>query len=77
MLQLDGYLSEYETLDDLYQSGLITCPMMYNEFSYDLETAYKNRDVIAEVADERKNDPTIWKGFLDLGQRFDKKDPCR
>jgi hypothetical protein len=31
--QLDWYLGEYETLDDLYRSGLITCRMMYNEFS--------------------------------------------
>ena len=31
--QLDGYLGEYETLDDLYRTGLITCRMMYNEFS--------------------------------------------
>jgi hypothetical protein len=77
--QLDGYLGEYETLDDLYQSGLITCPMMYNEFSYDIETAYRNRDVMAQVAHERKeeNDPTIWQGFLDLGRQFDKGYRCQ
>jgi hypothetical protein len=28
VLQLDNYLAEYETLDDLYRNGLITCPMM-------------------------------------------------
>ena len=70
--QLDGYLGEYETLDDLYRNGLIACSMMYNEFSYDLENAYKNKDVLAEVAEERKDDPSIWQGFLDLGRQFDK-----
>jgi hypothetical protein len=77
--QIDGYLGEYETLDDLYKSGLITCRMMYNEFSYDIETAYKNRDVMAQVATEQKeeNDPTVWEGFLDLGRQFDNGYHCQ
>ncbi len=50
--------------------------MMYDEFSYDLEDAYKNQDVMAEVADERKDDPTVLKGFLDLGKQFDQCNPC-
>ncbi len=75
--QLGWYLGEYETLDDLYRSGLITCRMMYNEFSYDLEKAYENKDVMAEVAKERKEDPTIWQGFLDLGREFDKNHHCQ
>jgi hypothetical protein len=75
--QLGWYLGEYETLDDLYRSDLITCRMMYNEFSYDLEKAYKNRDVMAEIANERKDDPTIWQGFLDLGKQFDKSYRCQ
>jgi len=66
-----GYLGQYETLDDLYRNGLIACPMMYNEFSYDLENAYKNKDVIAEIAEERKDDPSLWARFLDLGKQFD------
>lgn len=76
VVQLDNYLSEYETLADLYQNDLITCRMIYNEFSYDLETAYKNKDVMAEVAEERQEDPTIWQGFLYLGKKFDKKYHC-
>ncbi len=76
--QLGRYLNEFETLDDLYRSsGLITCRMMYNEFSYDLEDAYKNKDVMAEVAVERKDDPTVWQGFLDLGKQFDNNQPCK
>jgi len=78
--QLDWYLGEYETLDDLYRNGLITCPMMYNEFSYDLEKAYKNKDVMAQVAKERKDDPAdsdIWQGFLDLGKQFDNSHHCQ
>jgi hypothetical protein len=43
VIQLDNFLSQYETLDDLYQSHLITCRMLYNEFSGDLEDAYKNK----------------------------------
>jgi hypothetical protein len=77
VVQLDAYLSEYETLDDLYRSGLITCRMMYNEFSYYLENAYKNKDVIAHVAEERKQDPSIWQGFLDLGRQFDNNYQCQ
>ncbi len=74
--QLGDYLGQYETLDDLYRNGLITCRMLYNEFSYDLEKAYKNRDVITEVAEERKDDPSIWTGFLDLGKQFDNGYHC-
>jgi len=51
--------------------------MMYNEFSYDLEKAYKNKDVKAEIANEQKDDPTIWQGFLDLGKQFDKSYHCQ
>jgi hypothetical protein len=43
VIQLDNFLSQYETLDDLYRNDLITCRMMYNEFSGDLEDAYKNK----------------------------------
>jgi hypothetical protein len=39
-------------------NGLITCRMTYNEFSYDLEKAYKNKDVMAEVVKGQKDDPT-------------------
>jgi hypothetical protein len=41
--QLEWYLAEYEKLDDLYRNGLITCRMMYNEFSYDLERHTRTR----------------------------------
>jgi hypothetical protein len=75
--RLGDYLGEYETLDDFYRDGLITCRMMYTEFSYDLEKAYQNKDVMAEVAEERKNDPTVWQGFLDLGGKFDKGYNCK
>jgi hypothetical protein len=77
VLQLDGYLGQYETLDDFYRNGLITCGMMYNEFSYDLENAYKNKDVMNEVAQERKDDPTVWEGFIDLGKAFDNDYHCQ
>jgi hypothetical protein len=75
--QLDDYLGEYETLADLYQNHLITCPMMYNEFSGDLEDAYKNKNVMAHIAEERRDDPTVWVGFLDLGNRFDNGYRCQ
>lgn len=77
VIQLDNFLSQYETLDDLYQNGLITCRMMYNEFSGDLEDAYKNKDVMAQVAEERKDDPSTWEGFIHLGKKFDKNYRCQ
>ena len=51
------------SITDLEAAGadpyyLITCRMLYNEFSGDLEDAYKNKDVMVEVAEERKDDPT-------------------
>jgi hypothetical protein len=72
-----SYLSQYETLDDFYRNGLITCRMMYNEFSHDLENAYKNNDVMSQVALDRKDDPTFWEGFLDLGKEFDNDYHCK
>lgn len=76
VFDLDWYLGQYETLDDLYRSGLITCPMMYNEFSYNLEQAYKNKDVKVEIAEERKGDPGVWSAFLDLAKQFENGYHC-
>ena len=51
--------------------------MMYNEFSNDLENAYKNKDVIQLISDERKDDPAYWQGFLELGKQFDNRFHCQ
>ena len=64
-------------VDNFYRNGLITCPMMYNEFSNDLENAYKNKDVIQLISDERKDDPAYWQGFLELGKQFDNRFHCQ
>ena len=77
LTQIEWYLDTYEMLDDFYQNGLITCRMMYNEFSYDIEKAYKNKDVMTVVAEDRKDDPTSWQGFLDIGKQFDNNYHCQ
>jgi hypothetical protein len=67
---VDELLGKYETLADLYGNGLITCRMMYNEFSGDIEDAYQNHDVMAQVAADRRTIPpcgqasSTWGGAL-------------
>jgi hypothetical protein len=32
---------------------------------------------MTEVAEDRKDDPTVWQGFLELGQQFDNGYHCQ
>jgi hypothetical protein len=73
------YLNIYETLDDLCQHGLISGEMVFQNFSYDLEKAYANKDIQDLIRRDAGNDPLdSWVGFNDLGRNFGlhKKNTC-
>lgn len=54
--QIDAYLGQLETIGSLYEEGLISNPMAYDEFSYDFEKAYCNQSVRDYISDLRKKD---------------------
>ena len=41
--ELDQVLSWYETIGDLYRSGILSCDMIYDEFSYDIAKNLQKR----------------------------------
>lgn len=53
---LEDYVGEFETIGDLVQDGVIDQHMAYDEFSYDVENAWCNKDVQSDIASARKDD---------------------
>lgn len=72
-MQVDDYLGIYETVDELYQSGLIKRNMVYNSFSYFVVKTYEHPEVQKYIQDLQKTDPELFSGFQHLAQSFIKK----
>lgn len=58
-LLIEQYMSVFEDIGYLVEGDLIINKMAYNEFSYDAEKAWCNRDVQRIIADARKADKSI------------------
>ncbi len=77
--QLEDYMSEFDTIGDLYRDNIITFQMAYDEFSYDTEKAYCNNDVQADIKRDRASDiatgtDMFWSGFQDMATAFLNRD---
>lgn len=72
--QLDNYLIEYELLAQAYDQKLITKDMISVAFSYDIERAYQNKEVMTFINETRKdnNDNSIYEGFISLAELFNR-----
>lgn len=56
---LEDYIGNFETLGNLVHEKVITNEMAHNEFGYDLEKAWCNKDVQKIIAVDRKADKNI------------------
>jgi hypothetical protein len=75
-VQLEDYMSQFETIGDLLNDGVITEEMAYDEFSYDAEKAYCNEDVWNDIVSDRHEDgvetgtDAFWYGFQSMSMTF-------
>jgi uncharacterized membrane protein len=81
---IEDYIGHFETIGDLQKRKVIDWGMAYNEFSYDVEKAWCNKDIrlhIDEVRMEDKNSSNMFFiHFENLAKFFlarDKKEDCR
>ena len=76
--QVSDYLSWYETIGDLFDQGLLSCDMVYSEFSYAISHAYLNADIQKFISEDRQNDLDTWVHFQSMGKFFTQKpgNPC-
>ena len=68
--QIDVYIGVYETLYNLYANDLISEDMLYSAFSYNLEKAYANEEVMEYIFELQKDDSQVFLGFLELGEFY-------
>jgi|GEM_PF-1508897 len=75
-IDIDDYLGLYNDVGVLYQENLVDETMAYDEFSYDVEKAYCNKDVSSEVmrlrqlSNQPDNSLSYYKPFEILANRF-------
>lgn len=74
-MQIDAYLSQLETIGNLYESGLISNPIAYDEFSYDFEKTYCNQSIKKYILDLREKDGNkvfkkFYVGFENMSKIF-------
>ena len=81
---IEYYIGHFETLGDLQKRKLVDLGMAYNEFSYDVEKAWCNKDIRLHIDEARMDDKnsgnTFFTNFESLAKSFlkrDKKEDCR
>jgi len=67
---LDGYLGIFDSLNDLYEKGMIDKDLFYNEYSYDAEKLYDNAEVRSYLKDIRKEEADFFIGVDNLAQKM-------
>jgi hypothetical protein len=74
--QVEDYMSEFDTIGDLYRDGVIAPQMTYDEFSYDTEKAYCNVDVQSDITRDQQEagastgTDAFWSGFQSMAIAF-------
>ena len=53
---LESYLGIFDSLNDLYEKGMINKDLFYNEYSYDAVKLYDNAEVQSYLKELRKNE---------------------
>jgi hypothetical protein len=69
-LDVERLLGQFELLATACDHHLISEDMAYDAFSYYVETAFKNKEITAFLADIRKEEPGYYEGFDQLAKRF-------
>ena len=71
-LDIEQYISVFESMGYLVEGNVMIDKMAYNEFSYDVEKAWCNADVQRVIADARKADKSITRQTDPIYGEFEK-----
>ena len=67
---LEAYLNIFESLDEVYEKGLIDKDSLYNDYAYYIEKAYDNAEVQAFLKGIRTEDPDFYSGFESMAKQM-------
>ena len=67
---LEGYLGIFDSLNDLYEKGMINKDLFYNEYSYDAEKLYDNLEVQSYLKEIRKEEADYFIGVDNLAKQM-------
>lgn len=67
---LESYIAIFDSLNDLYQREVINKDLFYNDYSYDIEKAYENREIQSYLQDIRKQDAQFFVGFDSIAKEM-------
>jgi len=67
---LEGYLGVFDSLSDLYAKSMVSKDLFYNEFSYDIEKAYDNKEIKSYLEAIRKDETDFYLGFDTLAKEM-------
>lgn len=72
---VDEYISNFDNVANLWQDGLVDGKMAYNEFDYDAEKAWCNKDIYNYIMESRKEDGnyTGYKAFYSAFEQMTKQ----
>ena len=65
---LEGYLGIFDSLNDLYEKGMINKDLFYNEYSYDAEKLFDHAEVQTYLKDIRKTEADFYIGVDKLAK---------
>jgi len=68
--ELESYLGIFDSLNDLYEKGMINRDLFYNEYSYDAVKLSDNPEVQSYLKDIRKEEADFYIGVDDLAQKM-------
>jgi hypothetical protein len=68
--ELEDYLGEVELICNMYEDNLITDDMLNNAFSYEIVSAYKDKEVQEYLKPIRASDSSFYVGFETVGKKL-------
>jgi len=67
---LEGYLGIFDSLNDLYEKGMINRDLFYNEYSFDVEKLYDHPEVQSYLTEIRKAESDYYIGVDSLAKKM-------
>jgi hypothetical protein len=67
---LEDYLGIFDSLNDLYEKGMVNQGLFYNEYSYDVEKLFDNAEVQTYLKDIRKAEADFYIGVDKLAKEM-------
>jgi hypothetical protein len=63
---VEAYVGIYDLIGELIKHDLLLRTMVYNEYSYDIEKACANEQLMNYISECRKTDCDLYQNFIDL-----------